>query len=125
MSPRVLSTLLACGLGALGLAGAAHAQSGAEAAGEMTLHHPLRWSSNEAGVTLSVELSPQAWQVGGPQGPVASAAQLRDMLGRLAGIELYGRCKPNNGIAKPCVLPLAAPELACIARSTWSIACAS
>jgi hypothetical protein len=53
---------------------------------------------------VSVELAPEAWHVGGADGPLASAAQLRGTLRALGGIEVGGRCagRFDGATAYPC-----------------------
>jgi hypothetical protein len=103
--------LVACG--ALGASAAPHAQS-AQAAPGVSLYHRLALASTGAEHRLAIELSPRAWAVGRPDGPPASEAQLRAVLGQLAGIEIGGRCaqRAGNTAARACTFALAPPDFA-------------
>ncbi len=57
-----------------------------------TLVHRFTLPAGPASHKVSVSLSTRAWHVGHADGPVASAAQMRLVLGRLAGVEIGARC---------------------------------
>lgn len=56
------------------------------------LYHRFDVPARTAWGAVRVELSPQAWRVGGPDGPAADAAQLRAVLANVGAIEIGGRC---------------------------------
>jgi hypothetical protein len=76
----------------------------APARGGIVLVHSFRLPADLAWGSVSVSLTPQAWRVGSAQGPVASEAQLRAVLSRLAEIDIGGRCAGwvDGGTSYPC-----------------------
>jgi hypothetical protein len=63
-----------------------------------TIAEPPSWSD------VAVHLAPGQWRVGGPDGPVASAWQLRSALARLIAVEVAGCCSgwADGSTAYPC-----------------------
>lgn len=105
-----MSALTILGTTAAALAGVL---GGEAALAQTMLYQRLRVDSVVAQPTvLAVDLSPQAWRVGGPDGPAASEAQLRSVLGSLAGIAVADRCNDVRGRALDCSVALPAPDYA-------------
>lgn len=83
----------------------------AEPAVPLSLYHPFtvgvepRWSS------VSVTMNPDAWHVGQPDGPVASAAQLRSVLNSLQTFVVGCDCEGASAgqTYYPCGLEMARP----------------
>lgn len=89
-APR-LSALVAALIAAAGCA-RAETMPAAPRSDTLTLHHRITIPARVSWGTIAGELTPSAWRVGHPDGPPASEAQLRTVLGDLAGIEIGGHC---------------------------------
>lgn len=65
-------------------------------------------------LTLSVDFTPAAWHVGSPDGPVATDAQLKSVLGDLQRIVVVGHCADGILTApkRPCAFILGTPDFA-------------
>lgn len=75
----------------------------------LTLVQRLQLPRADPSQTLLVDLSPQAWRVGGVP---ASAAQLRSVLARLERIEVTGLC--GHAPKRRCAFALPPPQWAAI-----------
>lgn len=72
-----------------------------------TIAEPPSWGD------VAVDLVPAQWRVGGPDGPLANAWQLRMALGRLVAVEVGGCCSAwaDGPTAYPCGFTLRGFEL--------------
>jgi hypothetical protein len=105
---RIVSVLLAGWLGAAGGNGAAQEHNV-----PLVLTHRFAIEEPPSWGHVTVNLSQGQWRVGGPDGPVASAWQLKTALGALVAIEVGGCCSAwvDGPTAYPCGFTLRGLEL--------------
>jgi hypothetical protein len=105
---RVAATVLAAWL--IGGGGQTAAQ---EQDMPLVLAHRFTIAESPAWSEVAVELTPEQWRVGGPDGPVASAWQLQIALGGLIAVEVGGCCSAwvDGPTAYPCGFTLSGFEL--------------
>jgi hypothetical protein len=86
----------------------------APADASMTLLHSFSIAAPGKWQTVSVDLSPRAWQVGGAGGPAATEPQLRSVLSGLRGLLIGGRCTTLTSGAThyPCGFAISSVNLA-------------
>ena len=71
---------------------------------DVVLVHAFRIPDGDSWGRISIDLSSGGWRVGGPDGPVAGEAQLRQALRALEVVEVGGRCAGwvDGATAYPC-----------------------
>jgi hypothetical protein len=71
---------------------------------DVVLVHAFRIPDGDSWGRISIDLSSGGWRVGGPDGPVAGEAQLRQALRALEAVEVGGRCAGwvDGATAYPC-----------------------
>jgi hypothetical protein len=105
---RIASVLLAAWLSAASTNVAAQEHDVALVlAHRFTIAEPPSWGD------VTIDLAPAQWRVGQPDGPVATAWQLRTALGGLIAVEVGGCCSgwADGSTAYPCGFTLRGLEL--------------
>jgi hypothetical protein len=71
---------------------------------DVVLVHAFRIPDGDSWGRIAIDLSSGHWRVGGPDGPVAGEAQLRQALRALEAVEVGGRCAGwvDGATAYPC-----------------------
>ncbi|MFI4931488.1 MAG: hypothetical protein ACHP83_14695 [Burkholderiales bacterium] len=71
---------------------------------DVVLVHAFRIPDGDSWGRIAIDLSSGSWRVGGPDGPVAGEAQLRQALRALEAVEVGGRCAGwvDGATAYPC-----------------------
>jgi hypothetical protein len=77
----------------------------------LTLYHAFATDRSDQWTSVSVAVDPAAWRVGGPEGPVASRAQLDAVFASLGWVVVGATCPSASAGSThyPCGIELAAP----------------